>query len=259
MQYNSANEQQVLLELGVDAQTLSKFELFFAKLVQANQHINLTAIEDRQQVYIKHFADSILPQNYFSQNSTVLDVGCGAGFPSIPLAIIRPDLQFVCVDSVGKKIKFVEQVAKDLELANILAIHSRVEDIKIDLKSVLNGTADNSTNIDTETNRRLYSAFECGFDYGVARALAQMSTLAEYILPFIKISGTMLAYKSSAVDDELQQAKKAISILGGSVEQVVPMQLPTTDIVRKIVIIKKLNQTPPKYPRGQNKPKTQPL
>jgi len=221
----------ILHLLGVDKSLESKFELFFELLVDYNSHTNITSITDRYEVFVKHFADSILPQKFFVADKTVVDIGCGAGFPSLPLAIVRPDLQFTLVDSVAKKLKFVTLVASSLKLDNIKVLHSRAEDLQLRQQ----------------------------FDYGVARAVAPLATLVEYVLPFVKVNGHMLAYKSNDIDQELQTASSAIAILGGTVQQVLQLPITTTDIIRKIVVICKSSPTPPKYPRGQNKPRLKPL
>lgn len=233
------DNENILTQLGVSPNAIQQFEVFFQRLVEYNSHTNITAIVDRQDVFVKHFADSILPQQRFLLNATILDMGCGAGFPSIPLAIVRPDLQFVLVDSVGKKIKFVEQIINELSLTNITTVHSRAEELKT-----------------KQINTKPYLQY---FDYGIARAVAKMSTLAEYILPFVKIGGQMIAYKSQTIDDELQQANRAITLLGGQIQQNWSQTIPCTDITRHFIIIQKKSQTPLSYPRGQNKPRTNPL
>ena len=206
----------------------SRFEIFYQKLIEYNQKVNLTAITDKNDVYLKHFLDSAAAADFLAPNSYVLDIGCGAGFPSIPLKLLRPDLRFLLIDSVNKKIDFVNSVIKTLELSDITALHSRVEDIKIK-----------------------------DFDYALARAVAPLNVLCEYALPFVKIGGCAVFYKSD-VSEELPRAQNALNILGGQVQDIVEFNL-DKDIKRTLVIIKKINQTPVGYPRPQNKPRKNPL
>ncbi|MCL2598293.1 MAG: 16S rRNA (guanine(527)-N(7))-methyltransferase RsmG [Firmicutes bacterium] len=222
---------ETLKQLGVTEEQMQKFETFFDLLLAYNAHTNLTAIVDKEQVFVKHFADSLLPRALLSQNASVVDIGCGAGFPSLPLAIVRSDLQFLLVDSVAKKLKFVQQVVDVLHLQNVQVLHSRAEDI---------------------TKRE-------HFDFCVARAVAGLPTLMEYCVPFVKVGGQVLAYKSNEIEEELADANKAITLLGGVLQEVVPLDLPGTDIVRKIVIVQKIKKTESKYPRSGNKPRTNPL
>lgn len=210
-----------------------KFYNYYLLLVEWNQKFNLTAITEMEDVIVKHFLDSAIGYNLFNENSKIVDIGAGAGFPSIPLKIMRPDLEFLLVDSVNKKLIFLDEVIKNLSLTKIATIHSRAEDLanKIDKRE--------------------------SYNYCVARAVAQLNTLAEYCLPFVKIGGSMVAYKSNEIEEELNQSKKAIEILGGKIVEVKTFAV--ADYERKIVEIKKINSTPKKYPRGGNKPRLMPL
>lgn len=202
-------------------------------LLQENEKYNLTAITKPNEIVLKHFVDSCLASPDIKANSHIIDIGAGAGFPSIPLAILRQDCRFVLVDSLKKRTDFLENLIEKLNLKNCSVVWSRSEDL------ALNGD------------------YREVFDYCVARAVAQLNTLSEYCLPFVKVGGSMLAYKSKGVDEEIQQAKNAIKILGGSLQGIKRLNLENME--RNIVNIQKISPTPKKYPRKQNKPKTSPL
>lgn len=210
-----------------------QFATYFLLLTEWNKKFNLTAITELDDVIVKHFYDSCVCHSLFSQNASVIDIGCGAGFPSIPLKILRPDLKLTLVDSVNKKITFITELVSKLNLKDVIAIHSRAEDLAF-----------------KETFRQSY-------DYCVSRAVASLNTLCEYCLPFVKIGGAMVAYKSAEVDDEIKGANNAIKILGGNLESVQNHNV--ADYPRKVVIIKKHSLTPNKYPRSGNKPRLSPL
>ena len=209
-------------------ETAQKFEKYYELLIEWNNKFNLTAITEREEVYLKHFADSIAAADMLK--GKVLDIGAGAGFPSIPLKIVRSDLEIVMADSLLKRVGFLNEVVKSLDLKGIEAVHTRVEDIK-------------------EKEH---------FDFAVARAVAPMRTLAEYMLPFVKEGGQAIAYKSENVDEELSEAENAIKKLGGAKPEVIRFNL-SEDTVRTLVVIKKIKHTPMRFPRGKNLPRKQPL
>ncbi|MBR1747618.1 MAG: 16S rRNA (guanine(527)-N(7))-methyltransferase RsmG [Clostridia bacterium] len=201
-------------------------------LTEYNEKFNLTAITDRREIYEKHFLDSALGGAYLSAGAEVVDVGSGAGFPAIPLKILRPDLKITMLDSLQKRVGFLNVVLQELGLAGIEAVHGRAEDF-------------------AKTNRERY-------DYAVARAVAPLDVLSEYCLPFVKVGGAFIAYKGRNAEEELATATRAIEILGGRETEVHAYALPSGD-ERAILTIKKGAPTPRKYPRGQNKPRTNPL
>lgn len=209
---------------------IQQFIDYYEILIETNKQFNLTAITEWEEVVRKHFIDSILPLQCFKVNSTLLDIGAGAGFPSIPLKIMRPDLNITMLDSLNKRVNFMNDVVARLELMNIKAIHSRCEDY---------------VNVSRET-----------FDYVVARAVAQMPTLCEYCLPYCKIGGQMIAYKGN-VKEELSQSKIAIDKLGGKFSKLLEYELIKEN--RTVVVIDKIQSTPNKYPRQKNLPRTKPL
>ncbi|NCB48146.1 MAG: 16S rRNA (guanine(527)-N(7))-methyltransferase RsmG [Clostridia bacterium] len=212
---------------------VSQFESFFDILIEWNAKINLTAITDTREVIIKHFLDSVLPEKLIDENCSVIDIGCGAGFPSLPLKILRPDLKFTLVDSVQKKLLFVEEVVKRLNLQNIKVIHSRAEDLAIK------------------------SEYREKYDVCLSRAVAELNILCEYCLPFVKIGGMFLAYKSQNIEEELVRSKVAIKTLGGEFKELKIYNF--ENLKRNVVYIKKIISIPKKYPRGKNKPRLNPI
>lgn len=211
---------------------LNKFSLYYDTLVEWNNKFNLTAITQSEDVQIKHFIDSILPNYLLDKCQNICDIGCGAGFPSIPLAILNPDKNFTLVDSVNKKITFINHVKELLELQNLTSIHSRVEDFAKD-------------------------NFQ-SFDACVARALASMPTLVEYTLPLIKKGGFLYAYKGINYKEELEQCSKILDIAKGKIVDIKEYNL-TQDEKRFVIIIQKVGDCPKKYPRSGNKPRLQPI
>ncbi|MCL2862471.1 MAG: 16S rRNA (guanine(527)-N(7))-methyltransferase RsmG [Firmicutes bacterium] len=230
--------------------TIDRFKIYQEFLHEYNSHTNLTSIKDLEEIETRHFIDSLavlecannsqctIKDNnnceFFIQNCSLLDVGCGAGFPSIPIAIILDALNIsyslTLVDSVKKKTDFLEKLIEKLSLGNITIIHSRVEDL---------------------------SYLKNSFDIVLNRAVASLPTLLEYSLPFLKLGGHLIAHKGKNAEEELTVSKNALSELGGKFIQSIPYTL--GDIEFKLLIIKKDLQTPEKYPRGQNKPRLRPL
>lgn len=212
---------------------IKQFEEYFSMLIETNKVLNLTAITEEHDVLIKHFLDSVLAINNFPKNAKVVDVGSGAGFPSIPLKIVRPDLQICMIDSLNKRINFLNSVIQKLDLNSIKAEHFRAEDF-------------------AKKNREM-------FDVATARAVASLNTLVEYLLPLVKIGGNAVIYKSSKLKEELKESENAIKILGGKVEKVENFKISEDELERNILIIKKINHTPKNFPRDKNKPKIQPI
>lgn len=204
---------------------------YYELTIEVNQNINLTTIIQPDDFIVKHFIDSLLPYKHFKENSNILDVGSGAGFPGIPLKIIRPDLKITLLDSVKKKTNFLENVVKCLNLKNIEVVNQRIEDFAKNKKE--------------------------SYDYVVSRAVSKLNTLAEYCLPFLKIDGEMVAYKSQNIDEEIKQAEKAIKFLGGNIKNILKLNL--EENTRNILIIQKRKKSPSGYPRPNNQPRLKPL
>ena len=206
---------------------------YYEFLVSENQKYNLTAITDFNDVVMKHFIDSVLPLNKIKENASVIDVGTGAGFPGVPLKILRPDIKLTLLDSLQKRINFLNQLLKLLGINDVKTIHSRAEDY-------------------IKQGREK-------FEYALSRAVASVPTLAEYLLPYVKVGGEVLMYKGGGFQEELVIGQKAINILGGKVVNVFNYKLNEIDSQRNIIIIKKFSMTDKKYPRGKNLPKLKPL
>lgn len=216
---------------------IEQFNLYYELLVEQNKLMNLTAITDYREVVIKHFLDSLALSRIIDLNESldIIDVGTGAGFPGIPLKIVFPNLNILLLDSLNKRLNFLNQVIESLELSNISTIHGRSEDI---------GHMDK---------------YREAFDICVSRAVANMSTLSEYCLPFVKDKGSFVAYKTANVNEELKQAEKAIKVLGGKTSIIDSFLLPNTDMDRVLVKVDKISSTPKKYPRNPGKPKRNPI
>lgn len=211
-----------------------KFKIYYEYLVDYNNKVNLTAITDINEVYAKHFADSVLGVEFIKQNASVCDIGTGAGFPGVVLKIVRPDIKLTLVDSLNKRVEFLNSLLKKLDINDVVVLHSRAEDVLFK-QQYLNS-----------------------FDYVIARAVARLNTLCEYCLPFVKTGGNFIAYKSSDSTEEILKAKKAVEILGGKCQQTINRKL-DEQTERSFVIIEKIKNTNNKYPRGQNKPRIKPL
>jgi 16S rRNA (guanine527-N7)-methyltransferase len=228
-----------LQEKGIDLseKQLDQFETYFTTLVEWNEKMNLTAITEKTDVYLKHFYDSITASFFFdfSKPFHLCDVGAGAGFPSIPLKIVFPHIEVTIVDSLNKRISFLNHLANVLNLENIHFVHDRAETFGVN------------------------PAYRESFDVVTARAVARMSVLSEFCLPLVKVGGHFLAMKALHAKEELDTAQKAISTLGGKLEKVHTFTLPMEDSERSILIIKKEKQTPKKYPRKPGTPGKSPI
>lgn len=231
--------QQLLKEKGIDLSPLQleQFEAYYRLLVEWNEKMNLTAITEKEEVYLKHFYDSISAAFYFdfSKPYKICDVGAGAGFPSIPLKICFPQLNISIVDSLNKRISFLNVLAETLKLSNVTFYHDRAE-----------------TFAQKQEQRESY-------DIVMARAVARMSVLSELCLPLVKVDGTFLAMKASSAPEEMKAGAKAISILGGKAEQTHTFTLPLENSERTIVAIKKVKASPKKYPRKPGTPNKMPI
>lgn len=215
---------------------LKSFSTYADLLLEWNQKMNLTAITDPFDVAVKHFADSLYGLHFINENASIIDVGTGAGFPGIPLKIARPSLSLTLLDSLNKRLTFLDTVVSQLNLTKTQTVHSRAED-----------------------GATIKSPLREAFDVSVSRAVSQLNVLAEYCLPYVKVGGVFLAYKGGDVTAELSQAENAISLLGGKVAEVYSYTIAKTDITHSIVVISKVEPTPEKYPRLQGKITKKPL
>ncbi len=226
-------KEGILCPADLGAQLL-KFE---EQLLETNKVMNLTAITDPEEMVKKHYWDSIYPaaKGVFPAGSSVIDVGWGAGFPSLPLKFARPDLEMTLLDSLQKRLNFIDGVIEKQNLSGIRTLHMRAEDAGRD------------------------GALRGHFDIAVSRAVAELSKLLEYCLPLVKKGGALIAYKGASADEELQNAQKAIQVLGGKVEAVYHYTLPAEEDKRAIIVIRKINDTPKQYPRNPKLIKEKPL
>ena len=210
---------------------VKQFKEYYSFLIEENSKYNLTSITNFDDVIEKHFIDSVYPYKFIKTNAKLVDIGTGAGFPGVPLKILRPDLDIILVDSLNKRINFLNELIFRLNLKGIKAVHSRAEDFAL-------------------KNREK-------FDFAVSRAVAAIPTLSEYLIPLVKIGGTAIFYKSMNVDEELKMGEKSIFTLGGAFDNKINFNIGNNN--RSLIFIKKVKNTPLTYPRGKNLPKTKPI
>lgn len=228
-------EKMKKIDINITDMQIKKFFSYMNLLIEWNQKINLTTIVAPKEIIIKHFVDCGTILKYLKDGENIIDIGTGAGFPGIPVKILNENLNVTLVDSLNKRINFLNEVCKTLNLNNVELVHSRAEDLA--------------------KNKE----YREKFDKTISRAVANLSTLAEYDLPFIKNGGQMVAMKGFEIDEELKNAEKAINILGGKVKEVNKFNLIDTDNKRSIVVIDKIKATPKQYPRKAGKPLKEPI
>ena len=234
---------------------LSRFEQYFEMLVEKNKVMNLTAITKREDVILKHFIDSLALAGYvklWEKPYKIIDVGTGAGFPGVPLKIAFPNLQVTLFDSLNKRILFLQDVIDTLELGDV---HSMTESGTSTLDVTGSCVAIHGRAEEGARKKELREKF----DFAVSRAVANLAVLSEYCIPFVKQGGYFIPYKTETVDEEVVQAKKAISILGGVYKKTEKLTLPDSDIGRSFVFIQKKKETPKAYPRKAGTASKQPL
>ena len=228
-------EEAQKINIELDKNQIEKFYKYMDLLIEWNEKINLTAITNRKDILVKHFIDSLTIQRYLGDAVNIIDVGTGAGFPGIPIKIVNPNLKVVLVDSLNKRINFLQEVIKQLNLDNIEVIHARAEDLGQNKK------------------------YRETFDIVTSRAVANMSVLSEYLLPLARVNGKCICMKGSDIEEELEKSKYAINLLGGKIEKVDKFELSNERIGRNIIIVKKLKNTPNSYPRKAGTPAKKPL
>ncbi len=229
--------KQKAQEIGYNLQEeqLEQFFTYKELLIEWNKKMNLTAIEQEEDIITKHFIDSLSIASYIPDTAKVIDIGTGAGFPGIPLKILKKDLSITLLDSLNKRITFLKEVIRNLSLENIQAVHARAEELA-----------------HKEEYREQY-------DIAVSRAVAPMHTLLEYMLPYVKIGGKCICMKGPNLQEESKDLQNCLETLGGKIEKIEEIVLPETEIKRNIMLIKKENKTPKKYPRNPGMPSKKPL
>ena len=222
-------------DIKINDEQIKSFEKYMNLLLEWNEKINLTAITQPEEIKLKHFVDSLTVLKYINDDDKVIDIGTGAGFPGIPLKIMNKNTKITLLDSLNKRINFLNIVIEKLDLSNIQAIHGRAEEI---------------------ARNKLYRE---KYDVAVSRAVANLSTLTEYMLPFVKVGGKCICMKGANVNEELERAQNAIKELGGEIEKIDNFFLSDNDNERNIIIIKKVKETKSKYPRKAGTPSKEPL
>ena len=222
------------IDIDLNEVQIDNYYKYMNLILEWNKKINLTAITDEIDIIVKHFIDSMTVLKYIKDNQTVIDIGTGAGFPGIPISI-QKNVDMTLVDSLNKRILFLDEVIKELKLNNVKTIHGRAEDLG---------------------QNKQYRE-KC--DISISRAVASLNILVEYLLPLVKVGGVCLCMKGSDISEELRNAEYAIDKLGGRVEKIDEFCLPKTDYKRNIIVIKKIKQTPDIYPRKSGIPSKKPL
>ena len=225
------------LYIEADNKTIEKLISFKNLLLEWNKKINLTAITDEKEIYIKHFLDSAtcLSTGYINDGDKIIDIGTGAGFPGLVIKILKNNIDITLLDSLKKRMTYLENAVTNIDLDNVKIIHGRAEEY-----GVLNGHRES-------------------YDIALSRAVASLNVLSEYCIPFVKVGGYFICQKGPNYFDELKEAEKAINTLGGKVEDIKKFILPYSDITHYIIIIKKMSSTPTKFPRKPGKPSTNPI
>lgn len=218
----------------ISNEEIEKLYIYMKEILEWNEKVNVTAIKDEKEFIVKHFIDSLTIEKYITNGEKVLDIGTGAGFPGIPIKITKNKSHVDLVDSVNKKLNVIRDIIPKIKLEDIECIHTRAEDLAKNVK------------------------YRESYDVVTSRAVANLTTLVEYMLPFAKVGGKIICMKGPNVEEELTESKKAISILGGKIEQIENINI-DSDYERNIIIIKKEKPTPKQYPRGQGKPLKEPI
>ena len=213
----------------ISNEEIEKLYIYMKEILEWNEKVNVTAIKDEKEFIVKHFIDSLTIEKYIANGEKVLDIGTGAGFPGIPIKITKNKSHVDLVDSVNKKLNVIRDIIPKIKVEDIECIHTRAEDLAKNVK------------------------YRESYDVVTSRAVANLTTLVEYMLPFAKVGGKIICMKGPNVEEELTESKKAISILGGKIEQIENINI-DSDYERNIIIIKKEKPTPKQYPRGQGKP-----
>lgn len=223
------------INIEVNETQIKQFFLYTEELIHWNQKMNLTAIIEPEEILLKHFIDSVCIVNQIKEDSKIIDVGTGAGFPGVPIKIMKNKCKMTLIDAVNKKVEFLRYLCKELAFDQIEILHTRAEDLAKD------------------------PYYRESYDVAVSRAVAELKTLLEYLLPFIKVGGTCICMKGPNAINEIGEAKRAMQILGGRIKEVKEIILPESEIKRSIIVIEKIRNTPKSYPRKAGKPRKEPI
>ena len=227
-------EEAQKIQVFVDDDMLNKFYTYMKEIIEWNDKVNVTAITDEKMFIVKHFIDSLTVNRFVENKKTLIDIGTGAGFPGVPLKLVNPNLKVKLIDSVNKKLNVIRDISEKINLSDLEIIHTRAEEL--------------ATN---KEHREKY-------DIATTRAVSNLTTILEYMLPFVKVGGYAICMKGPNYKEELESARNAIEILGGEYQFIETLKV-HEDLERNIIVIKKVKETPKKYPRGQGKPLKEPI
>ncbi len=224
-----------MINVELNEKQVNQFYNYMKMIQEWNEKINLTAILEPKEMILKHFIDSMSILDKIKEDDRIVDIGTGAGFPGLPIKIAKPNTDVVLLDSLNKRIKFLDNVIGELNLKNIQTMHSRAEEFGSNIK------------------------YREGFDVAVSRAVAPMNILLEYLLPTVKVGGICICMKGPEIDEEIERSKKALEILGGKIEKIEKIDLVNSGNRRTLITVRKINKTPNKYPRNPGVPSKTPL
>lgn len=222
------------INVNVTEEMINMFFYYMKGIIEWNDKVNVTAITDEKMFIVKHFIDSLTVNRYVTNKKKIIDIGTGAGFPGIPLKIVNPNVEVTLIDSVNKKLNVIRDLSEKLNFKNLNIIHTRAEDLA------------NQTE------------FREQFDIATTRAVSNFSTILEYMLPFVKINGYAICMKGPNYNEELEEARNAIKVLGGEIKEIESLNV-NEELERNIIVVKKIKETQKKYPRGQGKPLKEPI
>lgn len=222
------------IDVSINDDMLNKFYTYMKEIIDWNEKVNVTAITDEKMFIVKHFIDSLTVNRFVKDKECIIDIGTGAGFPGIPLKIVNPNLKVTLIDSVNKKLNVIRDISEKIKLNNLQIIHTRAEDLAIK------------------------NEYREKYDVATTRAVSNLSTILEYMLPFVKVGGYAVCMKGPNYKEELDNARNAITVMGGEYQFIETLNI-DEELERNIIIIKKIKETPKKYPRGQGKPLKEPI
>ncbi len=228
-------EKALKIRIELSEHQIEQFYIYMKLLTEWNEKINLTAIIEPKEIILKHFIDSLTISSQIQQSRTIADIGSGAGFPGIPLKIVNPEKELVLIDSLSKRVNFLNEVIKKCNINGITVIHARAEEIGHNSK------------------------YRGQFDVTTSRAVAKLNVLLEYMMPLVKLGGKCICLKGPNIDDEIKESKKALDVLGGEISKIEKINLPDSDNKRTIIEVLSVKQLPNKYPRKPGTPTSSPL